>query len=162
MVTRELGKDEIKEILERQKIFFRSGETLKLKFRLKLLRNLYLALSSHEDAIFEALYLDFKKSKFEAFGTEIALVREEIKYFIKRLPGLVKPTRVKSSLASLPSKSFVYYEPFGQSLIIGPWNYPVMLIFQPLVGSLAAGNCVILKPSELAANTSRVVKRIID
>ena len=161
MVTQEIEKEMILELVEKQKKFFKTGATLKIKFRLKQLKILYQTITNYEDAICDALHLDFGKSKFEAYGTEIALIQEEIKYFIKKLPALVKPKKVKSSIASLPSKSFIYHEPYGHSLIIGPWNYPVMLMLQPLVGSLAAGNCVILKPSELAPHTSKVVKKIV-
>jgi len=162
MVTQEFEKDRISNIVSSQKKFYLTGETLELKFRLKYLKKLYHSIANLEDEISDALYRDFRKSKFEAFGTEIALIQEEIKYFLKKLPKLMKPKRLKSSLVSLPSKSYVYHEPFGHSLIIGPWNYPVMLMFQPLVGSVAAGNCVILKPSELAENTSKIVKKIVD
>ena len=162
MVTLELEKERIFDIVERQKQFFKTGETLKLKFRLQHLKKLHQAISGHEDAICDALYLDFRKSQFEAFGTEIALIQEEIKFFIKKLPVLIKPKKAKSSIASLPAKSFVYHEPYGHSLIIGPWNYPVMLMLQPLVGSIAAGNCVLLKPSELTTNTSKVIRKIVE
>ena len=161
MVTQKIEKDRIAKIVESQKKFHKSGETLKIKYRLIKLKKLYQTVSNYEDSICDALYNDFRKSKFEAFGTEIALIQEEIKYFIKKLPKLAKPKKVKSSVASIPSKSFIYYEPYGQSLVIGPWNYPAMLILQPLVGSIAAGNCVILKPSELAENTSNILKQII-
>ncbi|MCK5470664.1 MAG: aldehyde dehydrogenase [Cyclobacteriaceae bacterium] len=162
MVTQETQKDRISEITKKQRAFFRTGETLELKFRLRQLKKLYSAIKEHESEIFNVLYKDFKKSIFEAFGTEVALVQEEIKYFLKNLPRLMRPEKVKSSLASLPAKSYIYREPHGLSLIIGPWNYPVQLIFEPLVGAIAAGNCIVLKPSELAAHTSALVKKIVD
>jgi aldehyde dehydrogenase (NAD+) len=151
----------IAQIVEKQRLFFRSKLTLDLKFRLAQLKKLYLFIKRHENEIIDAVGLDFKKSKFETYGTEIALVQEEIKYFLRHLPQLMRPERVKSSLASFPARSYVYKEPYGLSLIIGPWNYPFQLIFSPLVGSLAAGNCVILKPSELAAHTSAIIKKMI-
>ena len=119
------------ETIEDQRRFFRSGETLGLKFRLGKLKKLYKAIEIHEDEILEAVYRDFHKSAFEVFGTEIAQVKEEIKYFLKNLPKLMRPERVKSSLASFPAKSFIYKEPYGISLIIGPWNYPFMLTVGP-------------------------------
>jgi len=89
------------------------------------------------------------------------MVQDEIRYFLKKLPKLMRPEKVKSSLASLPAQSFIYKEPYGLSLIIGPWNYPINMILEPLVGAISAGNCVVLKPSELAANTSKIVKTIV-
>lgn len=161
IVTQETQKDKISEIISKQRTFFRTGETLDLKFRLKQLKKLYQVIQKYEAEIFDALYQDFKKSTFEAFGTEVALIQEEIKYFLKKLPKLMRPEKVKSTLVSLPAKSYIYREPYGNSLIIGPWNYPIQLIFEPLVGAIAAGNCVVLKPSELAANTSALVKKMV-
>ena len=161
IVTQEVQKQRISEIIAKQRKFFRTGETLDLKFRLRQLKKLHETIKKYEAEIFDALYQDFKKSTFEAFGTEVALVHEEISYFLKNLPKLMKPKKVKSSLVSLPAQSFIYKEPYGNCLIIGPWNYPIQLIFEPLVGAISAGNCVVLKPSELAGNTSTLVKKII-
>ncbi|NJN24662.1 MAG: aldehyde dehydrogenase [Cyclobacteriaceae bacterium] len=149
------------EVLAAQKLFFQSRSTLDLRFRLDQLKKLYKALEISEAAIFDALRLDFKKSAFESYGTEIAQVKGEIKYLLKNLPRLMKPVRVKSGVASWPAKSYVYVEPYGVSLIIGPWNYPLMLVLMPLVGAMAAGNCVILKPSELAPHTAAVINKIV-
>ena len=154
-------KARIAHILEKQKSLFRSNVTLDLNFRLDHLKKLYLAIKRYENDIIEALSLDFKKSKFETYGTEIALVQEEIKYFLRNLPRLIRPERVRSSLASFPARSYIYKEPYGLSLIIGPWNYPFQLILAPLAGSIAAGNCVVLKPSELTEHTSAIIKKMI-
>ncbi len=162
MVTLTKEKVQITELLERQRKFFRAGKTLDLKFRLSQLKKLYYLVQEYENDIYNAIYQDFKKSKFEVYGTEIAQIQEEIKYFIRNLPKLVRPEKVKSSIASLPAKSYVYREPFGISLIIGPWNYPFLLIFKPLVGAIAAGNCAVLKPSELSSNASAVVKKMVE
>ncbi len=154
-------KERIAHILEKQRSLFRSKQTLDLEFRLTQLKKLYLAIERYENEIIEAVGLDFKKSKFETYGTEIALVQEEIKFFLRHLPQLMRPERVRSSLASFPSRSYVYKEPYGLSLIIGPWNYPFQLILSPLAGSIAAGNCVLLKPSELTVHTTAIIKKII-
>jgi aldehyde dehydrogenase (NAD+) len=119
-------------------------------------------MEEFEEEIFDALCKDFKKSKFESFGTEIALVKEEIKFFLKHLPKLMRPEKVRSSLPSLPAKSYLYREPFGLSLIIGPWNYPVQLTLLPLTGAIASGNCVVLKPSELTPYTTALIREIIE
>ena len=161
MATQGIQNDKIVDVIENQKAFFRTGKTLELKFRLSQLKKLYSAILKYESEIFEAIYLDFKKSTFEVYGTEVAMVQDEIRYFLKKLPKLMRPEKVKSSLASLPAQSFIYKEPYGLSLIIGPWNYPINLILEPLVGAISAGNCVVLKPSELAANTSKIVKTIV-
>lgn len=162
MVTSVIEKDRSSEILRNQKIFFRTKKTLDIKFRIAYLKKLYKTIEKYELKIFEALYKDFKKSAFEAFGSEVALIQEEIKYFLKNLPKLARPEKVKSSLTSFPAKSYIYREPYGICLIIGPWNYPVQLIFEPLVGAIAAGNCAVLKPSELAVHTSGIIKIIVN
>lgn len=161
MVTEDIQKEKISRIIEKQNSFFRSKQTLDLEFRLVQLRKLYKAIAAYEEEIYEALYADFKKSKFESFGTEIALIQDEIKFFLKNLGRMMRPEKVKSSLASLPAKSYIYREPYGRSLIIGPWNYPVQLILLPLVGSIAAGNCVLLKPSELSIHVASVIRKIV-
>ena len=154
--------DHIPELIESQRKYFRTGATLGLKFRLEQLKKLHEVMIKYERDIFEAINKDFKKSEFEIFGTEVALVIEEIKFFLKNLPKLMRPEKLKSTLVSFPAKNYLYREPYGLSLIIGPWNYPLQLILEPLVGSIAAGNCVILKPSELAAHTSALIRKMIN
>jgi aldehyde dehydrogenase (NAD+) len=154
-------KEAINRIIQRQSDFFKSGQTLAIEYRLMQLKKLYKAIRGSENAIFDALHADFNKPAFESFATEVALVQAEIKYFLRNLPNLMRPQRVKSSLASLPASSHIYREPFGRSLIIGPWNYPVQLIFIPLVGAIAAGNCVLLKPSELTEKTTALIAKLI-
>ena len=161
LVTQSIEKDHLSQLIKRQKKYFLTGETLSVNFRLQQLRKLYKSIEYHEQDIYKALFDDFKKSQFEVYGTEISLVQQEIKYFLKTLPSLAKPQKVRSSLASLPASSYIHREPFGRSLIIGPWNYPFMLMLSPLVGSIAAGNCSIMKPSELTKNTSLLIAKII-
>lgn len=154
--------EQIPELIHRQKEYFRSGETLGLRFRLQQLKKLNKVLKKYESDVFDAINKDFKKSIFEIFGTEVALVQEEIKYFLKNLPKLMRPEKLKSTLVSFPAKNYLYKEPYGLSLIIGPWNYPLQLILEPLVGSIAAGNCVLLKPSELAVHTSALIRIMME
>jgi aldehyde dehydrogenase (NAD+) len=161
MVTATDSSINIKQIINKQSDFFRSKETLSLHFRLHHLKKLYKAIQDHEEDIYAALFNDFQKSRFEVYGTEIGLVLSEIKFFLKHLPKFVRPEKVKSSVVSFPARSYLYREPFGLSLIIGPWNYPFQLIFLPLVGSIAAGNCVILKPSELTKHTTVIINKIV-
>ncbi len=161
MVTHITQKEELISIIEKQKAFFLTGTAKDIKFRLHQLKKLYKAVEKYENEIIDALSRDFKKSKFETYGTEISLVQAEIKYFLRHLPRLMRPEKLKSSLASFPAKSYSYKEPYGLSLIISPWNYPIQLAFYPLVGAIAAGNCVVLKPSELTINASTLIKKIV-
>lgn len=148
-------------IVARQHAYFATGATLSLEFRLAQLKKLYKLFESNEKQILEAVYKDFKKPAFEVYGSEVALVQHEIKYFLRHLPRLMRPERLKSALVLFPSKSYLYHEPHGVSLIIGPWNYPFMLQLMPVVGALAAGNCVVMKPSELTEHTSALIARMM-
>ncbi len=115
----------------------------------------------YESEISEALYKDFKKPSFEAFVTEINVVREDLKYTIKNIKDWSKPKRVLPSLYNFPSSDYIYTEPYGKVLIISPWNYPFQLALSPVIAAFAAGNQVTLKPSELTPNTSSLLSKII-
>jgi aldehyde dehydrogenase (NAD+) len=144
-----------------QRAFFERGHTRPLDFRLDQLKMLYKILESYEKPISDAVYEDFRKPAFEVFGTDIALVKKEISYFLRNLPALMRPKRVGSSVVSLPARSSIITEPYGVCMIVGTWNYPVMLLLAPLAGAMAAGNCAVLKPSELAPATSSLIRQII-
>ena len=152
----------IKSLIENQKSFFASQQTKDVQFRKKYLKKFYKALIKHEDAICEAIYQDFKKPKFESLVTETQIVLSELKYMINHLDLWTKPERVKSSLANIPSSNWLYHEPYGSVLIISPWNYPFMLCISPFIGALAAGNTVVLKPSELSPNTSKAIFNLVE
>lgn len=126
------------------------------------LRRLKAAIKNHESAIFTALYADLRKDKAEAFMTEVGLVYEELNHALKHLKSWAKPKRVKISLAQLPAKARILSQPFGQVLIMSPWNYPFMLTMVPLIGAIAAGNLVIVKPSAYAPNIAQVMKDIVE
>ncbi len=162
MTNNNLTSAQISELIRLQKKYFRTGVTLDLKFRLQQLKKLSISLKKYEQDIFEAINKDFKKSTFEIFGTEVALVQEEIKFFLKNLPKFMRPIKLKPAMISFPAKNYLYKEPYGLSLIIGPWNYPLQLILEPLVGSIAAGNCIVLKPSELATHTSAIIRKMTE
>ena len=115
----------------------------------------------YESEITEALYKDFKKPAFEAFVTEINIVREDLKHTIKNVKSWAKPKRVLPSLLNFPSSDYIYSEPYGKVLIISPWNYPFQLALSPVIAAFAAGNQVTLKPSELTPNTSSLLSKII-
>ncbi|MCS6795562.1 MAG: aldehyde dehydrogenase family protein, partial [Raineya sp.] len=152
---------QIADIVARQKAFFRTHKTLDISFRLQKLKDLQKAIQRYEGAIFEALEKDFRKSTFETFATEIALILDEIKIMLENVRQWAKPQPVRGSWLLFPSSSYLYPEPYGTVLVIGAWNYPLQLTIVPAVGAIAAGNCVIIKPSELASHTSAVIKKII-
>ncbi len=116
----------------------------------------------HEQDLYAALHSDLKKSPEESWVTETGLVIAELNAAIKNLHHWMEPEHARTNLLNMPSGSRVLKEPLGVVLIIGPWNYPVQLLFNPLVGAIAAGNCVVLKPSEFAPATDAVMKKIIE
>lgn len=149
------------QVVKKQKEFFQTELTKELAFRLEALRTLRQAIKDSEDDITNALKLDLNKSEFDAYSTEIGIVLEEIRFTLKNLEKWAKPRRVKTPMTHVGSKSYIYPEPYGVTLIISPWNYPFQLAIAPLIGAIAAGNCAILKPSELTPNTSEVLARLI-
>ncbi|WP_421151238.1 aldehyde dehydrogenase [Seonamhaeicola sp. NFXS20] len=151
----------ISETVSAQQEFFKSQKTKDVNYRLKLLNALKIEILSKEQDIYFALKKDFYKSEFESFISEFGLVISELNLAIKNLKKWTKPQRVKSSLLTFPSKDFIYKEPYGNILIIAPWNYPFLLAIEPLIMAIAAGNTVVLKPSELTQNTSQVISEII-
>ncbi len=150
------------EIHNQQRQFFRSYSTLSEDFRRTQLIRLREWIASHEPEIRKALFEDLHKSEAETFITEIAFCFDEIDFALKNLKRWMKPKKVKTSLTYQPSTSWIHPEPLGLVLILGPWNYPFQLIIAPLVAAIAAGNCAVLKPSELAPATSNLLKKLCD
>lgn len=148
-------------ILQKQREFFQTGKTRELSFRLKQLKILRQAVLAYEGEIIEALEKDLQKSPFEGYATEVGIILDELRYFIKNLPTWVKPKRVKTPIYHFLSSSKIYYEPYGVSLIISPWNYPFQLSIAPLIGSIGAGNCSLVKPSPESTQTSLVLQKMI-
>ena len=142
--------------------FFYSGATKSIAYRLQQLKALKKAVLQHEPQLYDALYKDLKKNKEEVWVTEIGFLISELNEAIRNLDYWMQPKTVSTNLANLPSKSYIQYEPLGVVLIIGPWNYPLQLLFTPLVGAIAAGNCVVLKPSEHTPATSAILKKIVE
>ncbi len=142
--------------------FYNTGITQSATFRKEQLNKLSEAIYKYESEIYDALYSDLKKSKEECWVTEIGILLSEIRYSILKLNKWMKPTKVKTNLLNFPSSSFIYKEPLGVVLIVSPWNYPFQLLLKPMVGAIAAGNCVVLKSSEYAPATSHVIKKIIE
>lgn len=148
-------------LVTKQKLFFKADSTRTLKFRLEALKTLRSAIQSYEQELMQALKADLNKSEFEAYSTEIGVVLEEIRFAINGLKTWAKPKRVKTPITHVGSKSYIYSEPYGVTLIIAPWNYPFQLALAPLIGTIAAGNCAIIKPSELTPNTSEILAKLI-
>lgn len=154
-------EEKITAVLQKQKHFFASGQSREIPFRIKQLKRLKQAVKAYEFKLFEALKKDLNKSEFEAYGTEIGLVHEEITYHIKRLRGWARPKRKLSSLMNFKSKTYIVSRPYGQVLIIAPWNYPFHLLFMPLVGAISGGNTIVLKSSPYTPHTDDVMEALI-
>ncbi len=150
-----------KEIFDAQVGFFNDQHTKSVAFRIDQLKKLKSAILMHEQAIYDALYKDLRKSKYEAFGSEIGQVIKEIDFAISNLPSWAAPKRVSTPLMFFPSTSRIHRDPLGVVLIIAPWNYPFFLSISPLVSAIAGGNTAIIKPSEEAAHTALVIEDII-
>lgn len=148
-------------LLERQRTYFRSGATKSVEFRIHQLQTLKKLLTEHEEELFEAVYADFKKPELETYATELGILQNEISYTIRHLKKWAKPKRVKGTWINFPSSNYTIAEPYGAVLVIAPWNYPIQLALLPLVGAVAAGNTVVVKPSEITPHTSAVLKRLM-
>lgn len=150
----------MEKLIQQQKDFFQTGQTLSYDFRIKQLNLLESLLRQNEDLLMEAVYKDFKKSAFDAYTTEIGLLYAEIKNAKRQLRSWMKPKRVTTNLINFPAKSYILSEPLGVSLIIGTWNYPFLLLLSPAISAITAGNTLVLKPSDLPTATSKVLFRI--
>jgi NAD-dependent aldehyde dehydrogenases len=151
----------VSDILEKQRKFFDSNKTRDVDFRIKQLKALRGAIKKYENEILKALRLDLNKSEFEGYATEIALVLEEINYAIKHVRKWSRPKRAKTPIIHFLSSSYITTEPYGVTLIMSPWNYPFQLAMSPVVGAMAAGNCVFVKPSEYSFNTAEIIEKIV-
>lgn len=156
-----MTKDEIKEIVDSQRIFFQTGETLPVKFRIEALKKLYKAICSNEKKICEALTKDLGKSGTEGFMCEVGLVLSEISYMKKHVRKYAKDRTVSTSLTNFPARSYVKSSPYGNVLIMSPWNYPFLLTLDPLVDAIAAGNTAVIKPSAYSPYTTDVIAELI-
>lgn len=152
----------MQELINRQRTFFNSNETKAIDFRIKQLKKLKKLLEDNSQLLDEAIYADFKKSSFINYTTELALIYQDIEEAISQVKNWAKVKTVRTNLINMPGKSYIVPEPMGVCLVIGAWNYPYQLSFAPAVAAIAAGNTVILKPSELPANTSHVMARLIN
>jgi acyl-CoA reductase-like NAD-dependent aldehyde dehydrogenase len=150
----------VKEILTQQRQFFATGQSKNIDFRIEQLKKLKQSIINNYSEITTALKQDLNKPEFETFFE--LNVTNEIDYTIKNLKKWTKPQKIKPDFTQFPSTGIIYPEPLGVVLIIGPWNYPFSLVISPLMGAIAAGNCAIIKPSELAPHTSKITAQIIE
>ena len=148
-------------ILNRQREFFKSGKTLPVKVRLEYLKKLKEVIKANEQEIFDAIYKDLGKSSTEAYMCEVGLSLDEISYFQKNLKKFAKDKTVFTPITNFHARSYIKSVPWGNVLIISPWNYPFLLSIEPLIDAIAAGNTVILKPSAYSPYTSEIVRKIV-
>lgn len=151
----------VMELVRNQQQYVQSGATQSVDYRLKQLQLLRTAIKRNESLIIEAMRKDLRKSEFEAYTTEIGFVYDSIRYISRHLRKWAKVKRVRTPLVHWGSKSYIYPEPYGSVLVIGPFNYPFMLAIEPLIGAIAAGNCAVVKPSEYTPHVSAVIATII-
>jgi len=151
----------VRELIHKQRAFFHSGAPKALDYRVEALKRLRRVLLEREEDAYAALRNDLRKPQFEAYGSEIGFVLNEMRTAISRIPSWAKPKRVPTPLVLFPASSVIIPEPYGVVLIIAPWNYPLMLALSPLIGAIAAGNCAIVKPSEIARHTSAFLAKLI-
>ena len=156
-----MDKTEIQKLLDRQREFFLSGKTLPIAYRKEALKKLYKAVEDNEAVLADALYSDLGKSRQESYMCEIGLVKSEIGYMLRHMRGFAREHRVHTPLAQTLSRSFVKPSPYGNVLIMSPWNYPVLLTLEPLTDALAAGNTAIIKPSAYSPAVSDVLEKLI-
>ncbi|MCA0970168.1 aldehyde dehydrogenase [Halobacillus litoralis] len=149
-------------VVDQQKTWFQKGHTKSYEFRRKQLERLKKMLITFEKPILDALKFDLNKSEYEAYASELAFLKSEIHHQMKDLKKLMRPEKVKAPLTHTGSKNYIYKEPYGTVLVIAPWNYPVQLALAPVIGAVAAGNTVIIKPSELTPTVSWVIKKMIE
>lgn len=148
-------------IAEKQREYYDTGQTRPIPFRLNQLRLLRKTLLAYQEEIQLAFHQDLRKPAFEVFTSETGFVMAEIDHALKKLKKWAKPTKKKSPLTNFKTKASVVNEPYGVVLIIAPWNYPINLALVPLVGAIMAGNCAVVKPSELTPSVSSVIAKII-
>ncbi|MDC7993737.1 aldehyde dehydrogenase [Altibacter sp. HG106] len=156
-----MANSSIATLITAQHAFFKTGATRSISFRKQQLKRLQQLLRAHEDQLYEAIYADFKKSRFETFTSEFALLQQDLDDALKNTKRWSAKTRVATNIANFPGKSYLQPEPLGVSLVIGAWNYPYLLSLGPVIPAIAAGNTVVLKPSELPEATAMLLQNLV-
>ncbi|WP_339830886.1 aldehyde dehydrogenase [Paenibacillus sp. FSL R7-0272] len=154
-------EQQAKQLVTTQRTFFNTGQTKPVEYRIQALQNLREGIEKYQQRILDALRADLNKSEAEGYGSEIRIVLGELDYTLEHLREWATPRNVPTSSAMPDAVSTIYPEPYGVALIIAPWNYPFQLAFGPLIGAIAAGNCAVIKPSELTPATSRLINDLI-
>ncbi|MGG3196506.1 aldehyde dehydrogenase [Priestia aryabhattai] len=150
------------ELTKKQLSFFNSGKTKEVAFRIEMLKKLRELVVRHEDDILKAVKADLNKPEMEAKRAEVGLVLSEIDFAVENLAEWAAPKEVETPSTHAGAKSYIYQDPYGLALVIAPWNYPFQLAVSPVVGAIAAGNCVVLKPSELTPHTSSLLAKMFN
>ena len=148
-------------LIKNQRDYFNSNATKPIAFRIGRLKLFLSALKKNEALMYEAIHADYKKSEFDSFLTEFLILYEDLKTAIQKLSKWARKKKVRTNLLNWPAKSYILPEPLGVALVIGAWNYPIQLSLAPVVAAMAAGNTVILKPSELSSATSRALAKMV-
>lgn len=161
MENTELNLNDVKQILSAHKDFFNTHKTLDIEFRIKALTQLKNGIKKYEQDLIAALKADLNKCEFEAYSTEIGYVLSSITDAIKNIRKWAAVKKVRTPIYLFPAKEYIMSEPYGTVLIVGPYNYPFQLVIEPLIGAIAAGNCAVVKPSELTPNVSKVIVQMI-
>ena len=154
--------EDINLIFKKQKEFFESGKTINVDYRIKNLKKLNDIIKKNEDKILSELKKDLGKSNFEGYVTEVGILYDDINFHIKNVKKWSSEEKRKSPIVYYPSKSYIYKEPYGVTLIIGPFNYPFQLVIAPLIGAISAGNTAIIKPSENSRNIALLLEKLIN
>ena len=154
-------RSSISDTMARQRLFFQSGQTRNVDFRISQLRALKQGIQANEHSILAAVKCDMNRPELEGYVSEIGTVLSEIDWTIKNLKKWAKPRKVRTPMVHFPASSWIHPQPLGVALIIGPWNYPFQLLMSPLIGAISAGNCAVLKPSEVALRSSHRIAEII-
>ena len=153
---------EISKIINSQKHFFNTNKTKDVSFRIETLKKLKNILKENEKNLYNSIYSDFKKSEFETYMSELALIYNELNDAIRNLRKWSKQKRVKTNFINFPSKSYIIPEPLGTVLVISAWNYPYLISLIPAISAIAAGNTVVVKPSEITINCSNIISKLIN
>ena len=157
-----MERKEIGIIIERQRQFFATHRTFDIGYRIEILKKMRSVIIEHEEEIVDAIWQDFHKPRFEVIATESRFVIKEINYAIRNLKTWSRSKRVRTPIVHFWSHSYVVAQPYGQVLVLSPWNFPFQLAFMPVIGALAAGNCVVLKVSQQAVHITKVIGKILD
>ncbi|WP_128101722.1 aldehyde dehydrogenase [Paenibacillus sp. DCT19] len=153
--------NQAKQLVSEQRTFFYTGQTKNVEYRIHALQQLRAGIEKYQQRILDALRADLNKSEAEAYGSEIRIVLGELDFALEHLAEWATPKSVPTAAAIPDGVSIIYAEPYGVALIIAPWNYPFQLAFGPLIGAIAAGNCAVIKPSELTPTVSRLINDLI-